>query len=368
MILVEIISNLLKEYSFLLILAGIFGSFLVTSQSLPFIIYFSKVKNLTAKVDERSSHTSDTPNIGGIGIIAGIYIVTLSLSFFILNYDESKFIIALFISLLILLFIGFKDDMLGLSAKAKLFTEIGTATAFVVLTDCRLDNFYGLFGIYEINYFISIILSIFIFVVTINSYNLIDGIDGLAGGYGIIAMIGFLFLSLSSNNLVGLILCVTIIGSLAGFLKFNLSKGKRKIFMGDTGSLVVGFLISVISLTILSSKNDYSQISNNIPVLVLSILSFPYIDTLRVMFIRKKNKQKFFEPDKNHIHHKLINAGKSHISSSFIILTVYLSSIIFCILFHEINITIHFTISLLYSLLSLFTLVFIFNKNDNKSH
>ncbi|MDC3130087.1 undecaprenyl/decaprenyl-phosphate alpha-N-acetylglucosaminyl 1-phosphate transferase, partial [Bacteroidota bacterium] len=306
--LVEFVSEILKENSLVMILAGIFGSYLVTSQSLPFIIYFSKVKNLTAKVDERSSHTSNIPNIGGIGIIAGIYIVTLSLSFFILNYEESKFIIALFISLLILLFVGFKDDMLGLSAIAKLLTEIGTATAFILLTDCRLDNFYGLFGIYELNYFVSIILSIFIFVVTINSYNLIDGIDGLAGGYGIIAMIAFLFLSLSANNLVGLILCVTIIGSLAGFLKFNLSKSKRKIFMGDTGSLVVGFLISVTALITLSSNNDYSQISNNIPVLVLSILSFPYIDTLRVMFIRKKNKQKFFKPDKNHIHHKLINA------------------------------------------------------------
>ena len=360
--LVEFVSDILKENSLVIILAGIFGSYLVTSQSLPFIIYFSKVKNLTAKVDERSSHTSNIPNIGGIGIIAGIYIVTLSLSFFILNYEESKFIIALFISLLILLFIGFKDDMLGLSAVAKLLTEIGTATAFILLTDCRLDNFYGLFGIYEINYFVSIIISIFIFVVTINSYNLIDGIDGLAGGYGIIAMIAFLFLSLSAKNTIGLILCVTIIGSLSGFLKFNLDSGKRKIFMGDTGSLVVGFLISVIALITLSSKNDYSQISSNIPVLVLSILSFPYIDTLRVMFIRKKNKKRFFEPDKNHIHHKLINAGKSHISSTIIILTVYLSSIVFCILFHKINISIHFTISLLYSLFSLLALVFIFSK------
>ena len=132
--------------------------------------------------------------------------------------------------------------------------------------------------------------------------------------------------------------------------------------MGDTGSLVVGFLISVIALIILSSKNDYSQISNNIPVLVLSILSFPYIDTLRIMFIRKKNKQKFFEPDKNHIHHKLINAGKSHVSSTIIILTVYLSSLVFCILFHKMNITIHFIISLLYSLFSLLALVLIFDK------
>ncbi len=364
MILVEFISSILKENSLLIILAGIFGSYLVTSQSLPFIIYFSKVKNFTAKVDERSSHTTDVPNIGGIGIIAGIYIVTLSLSFFILNYNESKFIIALFISLLILLFIGFKDDMLGLSAIAKLLTEIGTATAFIVLTDCRLDNFYGLFGVYEINYSVSLILSVFIFVVTINSYNLIDGIDGLAGGYGIIAMIAFLFLSLSTNNLVGLILCVTTIGSLSGFLKFNLSKSKRKIFMGDTGSLVVGFLISVISLTVLSSKNDYSLISNNIPVLVLSILSFPYIDTLRVMFIRKKNKQKFFEPDKNHIHHKLLKAGFSHVKSSILILFVYSTSIVFCLLTSELNITLHFVLSLTYSLTSIFFLMKVFVKKE----
>ena len=141
MTLIELISSILKENCFLLILAGVFGSYLVTSQSLPFIIYFSKVKNLTAKVEERSSHKNNVPNIGGIGIIAGIYIVTLSLSFFILNYDESKFIIALFISLLILLFIGFKDDMLGLTAMAKLLTEIGTATAFIILTDCRANVF-----------------------------------------------------------------------------------------------------------------------------------------------------------------------------------------------------------------------------------
>ena len=364
MILVEFVSSVLKENSLLIILAGIFGSYVVTSQSLPFIIYFSKVKNLTAKVDERSSHTSDTPNIGGIGIIAGIYIITLSLSFFILDYEDSKLVIALFISLLILLFIGFKDDMLGLSATAKLFTEIGTATAFVILTDCRLDSFYGLFGIYEINYYVSVILSIFIFIVTINSYNLIDGIDGLAGGYGTIAMIGFLFLALSANNTVAIILCTTIIGSLIGFLRFNLSNGKRKIFMGDTGSLVVGFLISVIVLTILSSQNEGIQVSKNIPVLVLSILSFPYIDTIRVMFIRKKSGRKFFDPDKNHIHHKLINAGKSHITSSIIILSVYLSTILFCLIFIKLDITTHFFISLLYALLSLFTLVFIFDKNE----
>jgi len=132
--------------------------------------------------------------------------------------------------------------------------------------------------------------------------------------------------------------------------------------MGDTGSLVVGFLISVIVMIILSSNYKSNQTSENFPVLVLSILSFPYIDTLRVMFIRKKSGKKFFEPDKNHIHHKLISSGKSHVASSVIILSVYLSAILFCVLFRKLDITTHFFISLLYSLLSLFALVFIFDK------
>ena len=146
--LIEFVSGLLTENIYLLTFVGIIGSYFVTTQALPFIIYFSKVKNLTAKVDERSSHTENIPNIGGIGIIAGVYIVTLFLSFFVLDFEEAKIVIALFIPLLILLFIGFKDDMLGLSAKAKLLTEIGTGIVFILLTECRVDNFYGLFGIF----------------------------------------------------------------------------------------------------------------------------------------------------------------------------------------------------------------------------
>ena len=261
----------------------------MTVQSLPFIIYFSKVKKLTAKIDSRSSHSEAVPNIGGLGIIAGIYITTLSLAYFVLDFNESKILIALFIPLLVLLFVGFKDDMLGLSATAKLFTEISTATVFIILTDIRVDNFYGLFNIYELNYFVSLCLSVFVFVIIINSYNLIDGIDGLAGGYGVIAMICILIIGTNVKNIICIILCSTIIGSLIGFLKFNLNDGKKKIFMGDTGSLIIGFLLSVIVIISLYSKNGYINEFRNLPVLYLAILSFPFVDTLRVMFIRKRS-------------------------------------------------------------------------------
>ena len=359
---VELVTQLFNEYRLLLVLFGVLGSFFVTSASLPFIIYFCKTKGLTAKIDERSSHSRDIPNIGGIGIIAGVYITSLFLSYFIINFENAKLLISLFIPLLILLFIGFKDDMLGLSPKAKLLTEIGTATIFIVLSDCRLDSFYGLFGIYEINYYLSITLSIFVFVITINSYNLIDGIDGLAGGFGIIAC-GFLFfMSQKANNMIAVILCASIIGSLTGFLKFNLSSDKKKIFMGDTGSLIVGFLISSIVLIALSSKNNYISSFNNIPVILLAILSFPFIDTLRVMLIRKKRKKNLFKPDKNHIHHMLINQGHSHIKSTILILIVYTTCVMFCLATTNLEITIHFFACLIYSIISLNSLLYFIKK------
>jgi UDP-N-acetylmuramyl pentapeptide phosphotransferase/UDP-N-acetylglucosamine-1-phosphate transferase len=355
--LVEFISKVLSQHQIVLLIVGVISSYVVTAQSLPFIIYFSKRKKITARIEERSSHSSEVPNIGGLGIIAGIYITTLTLAFFILNYEESKTLIALFVALIILFFIGFKDDMLGLSAKAKLLTEVVTSAAFIILTEYRVDNFYGLFGIYEINYFLSISLSIFVFVIIINSFNLIDGIDGLASGFGIIALSCLLILSISINNVISLIICTTMIGSLIAFLKFNLSSDKRKIFMGDTGSLVIGFLISIIVLFALCSKNNYASQFSNLPVLILSILSFPFIDTIRVMFIRKKSGIKFFEADKNHIHHKLLEANFSHKMSSLIILGTYSTSIVFCLITSSLDITLHFFLCLFYSFISLFSLI-----------
>ena len=360
---IDLVQKTLFEYNFLLIVIGVIGSYLITSRTLPFIIYFSKIKKLTAKINERSSHSNETPNIGGLGIIAGIYIITLFLAFFSQDLNDAKIIIALFIPLMILLFVGFKDDMLGLSANAKLFTEILTASAFILLTDIRIDNFYGLFGIFEINYTASVLFSVFVFIITINAYNLIDGIDGLAGGFAIILLIVLLILCQMNKNYIGTILCISMIGSLIGFLKFNLSSGKRKIFMGDTGSLVIGFLISVLIMNILNYKNDFCSQFQNLPILVLSVLSFPYIDTLRVMFIRKIQGKNFFSPDKNHIHHILINLGKSHISSTILILITYLTTLILCFATSKIDITTQFFITLIYSILSFIFLIFFVKKS-----
>ena len=359
---VDLISAVFEKHLLLISAMSIVGSFLVTNSSLPFVIYFSKVKKLTAKINERSSHTEAIPNIGGLGIIAGIYITTLTISFFCLNYEEIKFIVALFIPLMFLFFIGFKDDMIGLSAKAKLLTEIITSLVFIILTDYKIDNFYGLFGVHEINYVISILLSVFVFVITINSYNLIDGIDGLASGIGILALSVFLILNIEIENSVAIILCSSVIGSLISFLRFNLNSGNKKIFMGDTGSLVVGFLISVILILSLDFEQSSKSSFKNIPVLVLAAMSYPYVDTLRVMIIRKLKKRKFYQPDKNHIHHKLLEFGFTHKKSTLIILVCMLISILSVYLTKSLDISVHFFIGLALTLIIYLSLLHFFKK------
>ena len=214
---------------------------------------------------------------------------------------------------------------------------------FIILTDYKIDNFYGLFGVHEINYVISILLSVFVFVITINSYNLIDGIDGLASGIGILALSVFLILNIEIENSVAIILCSSVIGSLISFLRFNLNSGNKKIFMGDTGSLVVGFLMSVILILSLDFEQSSKSSFKNIPVLVLAAMSYPYVDTLRVMIIRRLKKRKFYQPDKNHKHHKLLEFGFTHKKSTLIIniyVNIYFGCVFnkkfrhFCSLFH----------------------------------
>ena len=136
--------------------------------------------------------------------------------------------------------------------------------------------------------------------------------------------------------------------------------------MGDTGSLVVGFLISVIVIITLSSKNDYNQAFNNLPVIVLSILSFPYVDTLRVIIIRKKHSKKFFEPDKNHIHHKILSIYNNHIKTTITILLVCLINIIFCLSTSKLNITLHFIVCLIFSVSSFILVVYFFKRKLTK--
>jgi len=285
--------------------------------SIPVIIKISRLKNLMAEPGERSSHVKKTPTLGGVAIFAS----TLFSYFLWSNPDEGEFVHLSISATVILFFLGVKDDILVLSPKKKMYVQIAASALVVVFGDVRLENLFGIFGIDEIPYLLSLPLTVFVFIALINAINLIDGIDGLAGGIGMIC--GGLFgLWFYLNGYFALAcLASSMAGSLFGFLRFNYSK-TSKIFMGDTGSLIVGFILTMFAIKFVQLNIAYRFDPNALfsaPILAIVVLIVPIFDTLRVFIVRLKDKKSPFVGDLNHLHHILIDSGMTHLQASMIL-------------------------------------------------
>lgn len=303
-------------------------SFAIVFYSIPTIIKISRRKNLMDEPGGRSSHLRKIPNLGGIAIFYAIGICASIFAFEL--FEIYKF---LFASLIVLLFIGVMDDIVVMRAYKKLLAQIIVSTLIVIGSDVRIRNLFGVFGVYEINYYLSVLVSIFMFIILINAFNLIDGIDGLAGIYSIVcsAFFGISYYRLGEYNYPLVILSAVIIGSVLAFLYYNLSNYRQnKIFMGDTGSMILGFLLAFtafcfIDLFIAKQTANYTYYHlQTAPVVAVAILILPITDTLNVIIIRLKNKKSPFDADKNHIHHKLLDLGLTHRRSSAYIVTYYI--------------------------------------------
>ena len=267
--------------------------------------------------NERSSHSSVVPAFGGVA-----FYVALMLTFFLSSDYVEKNVTLIFItSSTIIFLIGLRDDLKNLSPLKKSIGQIVAISLLLLHSDFVIHSFHGFLGIQELSIFISFPLCIFLLLATINAYNLIDGIDGMASIIGIIiaSTFGLLFFNLELYYFVAI--CISIISILGAFLRFNFSSNK-KMFMGDTGSLLIGLILGVLSLKLLSlGQETHTSVGisrKEIPLFVLSTIIIPAFDVVRVIFIRLKNKKPFFYPDRNHIHHILIDAGLSHKKSSFI--------------------------------------------------
>jgi UDP-N-acetylmuramyl pentapeptide phosphotransferase/UDP-N-acetylglucosamine-1-phosphate transferase len=311
------------------------GAFIITYFVIPKIISLVEYKKLLDKPNQRSSHKKVTPTLGGIS-----FFFTIMFSFFFLkDYDTENVVYNILPGFTILFIFGLKDDLVVLSPLTKLIGQL-IAVAFILSNPSfQIVSLNGFVGIYEIPYFVSIGISSILMILVINAYNLIDGIDGLAAGIGVIIFLinTFIFYYLDINFYF--YLSLIIIGVLVAFLRYNLSSSK-KIFMGDTGSLIIGFLISVFTIKLLTI-NEQTILSKtpflieNLPLVVLGILIIPLFDTLRVFSIRVFNKRSPFSADRNHIHHILIDLGLSHVKATilltsfnmlFVILFIYISS------------------------------------------
>ncbi|MEN9639644.1 MAG: hypothetical protein RLZZ262_1513 [Bacteroidota bacterium] len=302
-------------------------SFMVVLIATPSLIKVAKMKHLVDEPGEaRKLHRRSVPTLGGVMIFAGT-IMAYCMWFparedwMGRNYDaivalsEFKYILT---SLFILFFLGLKDDIIGVSPSKKLLVHLIVGVIIVVVADIRVTELWGLFGFEgELPKWLSIIFSIFVYIVIVNAMNLIDGVDGLAAGVGTIAAFTFAYWFYKTDDIPLALLAIALGGSLCGFLIYNFQPAK--LFMGDSGSLIIGLIIFVLAVKmiefpvrrILPTMKEVSK-----PVLAMAILCYPLIDTLRVFTIRMFQGRSPFSADKNHIHHKLLSLGFSHRQTS----------------------------------------------------
>lgn len=295
------------------------GSFLLVYLTVPKIIGVVEYKRLMDDPNKRSSHKDKTPTLGGVA-----FYFTLVLSFFFIkNWQLSGEEIYIIPGLTILFIVGLKDDLVVLSPGSKLIAQT-LAIAFVLVNDSFvIESLNGFLNIYEIPYYLYLAIAGFLMLTIINSYNLIDGIDGLASIVGIVIMVIYTTIFYLSEEYFFALLSIIMNACLMAFFGFNVSSDK-KIFMGDTGSLIVGFIISILTLKFLALKPESYEglpfLLENAPLIAISILIVPLFDTARVFTIRIANKKGPFSPDRNHVHHVLIDYwGLSHKQASFII-------------------------------------------------
>lgn len=289
----------------------------INLRSIPVIINISNLRGLMDNPNKRSSHKMPTPTFGGVAIFAGTLI-----GYMIWNFgDEGNLLHKVFAGVLILFFLGIKDDIYGLSPSKKLISEVIASAIVVIGSDLRISNAFGILGIGEIPYLVSVALTIFIFVAMINSFNLIDGIDGLAGGIGMIATLGFGLWFMANEHWSLACLGICVAASLLGFLRFNFSQN-NKIFMGDTGSLIVGYIITVLAVKYIHYNVNHSFDSKSFvsaPIIAIVMLIVPIFDTLRVFSIRILRGRSPFKADRIHLHHLMVDNNLSHMTASFIL-------------------------------------------------
>ena len=293
--------------------------------SLTLIVFSQKFflkKNLIDIINKRSSHTSNATRSGGIALFGTLFLISTY------NYiiGNTIFDYSVLIPVGLLVIVGLYDDVYKVDFKLKFIFQI-IAAKMIIDNGLIIDNFHGIIGIYEVNRIIAQIITIFVIVAIINAINFIDGIDGLAISVVSLFMILFEFMASSStpfNNIT-----MIIIVSFIPLYYFNF-RDKDKVFLGDSGSLFLGCLVSIYVLYSLS--NDYiikDTYDLNKLIFVLSILPYPIIDIIRIFFKRIIERKSPYIADKNHIHHRLLSIFKSH---GIVVISILSSSIILLLL------------------------------------
>ncbi len=295
------------------LLIGSVIAFLITFSAIPIIIRVAEMKHLFDVPDDRKLHANPVPSLGGIGIFAGFIMAFLIAA--PTGWAELQYFAAAF---LVMFFLGLKDDIVVLTPLKKFLGQLLAAFIIVYKGGVLIDGMFGFLGMEKMPFLLSLIFTYLTIVVITNSFNLIDGVDGLAGSLGLFTSIAFGVYFVLADQPLYAIMSFSMAGSLLAFLIFNISPAR--IFMGDTGSLLLGLVnsILVIKFIQIATVPTAKVFLPAAPAIGFAILFVPLFDTLRIFAYRILSRRSPFSPDRNHVHHLLLAKGCSHNMVTFL--------------------------------------------------
>ncbi|MBX3240354.1 MAG: undecaprenyl/decaprenyl-phosphate alpha-N-acetylglucosaminyl 1-phosphate transferase [Chitinophagaceae bacterium] len=313
-----------------IILLAIILAFIITYTAIPVIINVSNIKKLYDLPNARKVHATPVPSLGGLGIFAG-FMLSCLLSMSFSDFPAFQYFFA---AALVIFFLGLKDDILILTPMKKIIGQVIAAFIIIYKGGVVIGSMHGFGGINELPEVISLIITYLTVIVIINSFNLIDGVDGLAAGLGIFTTLTFGVYFYIIGHIEYAALAFAMCGSLLAFLIFN--RSPARIFMGDTGSLLIGLVNAILVVHFINvASNPVSAFPlQSTPAIGIAILIIPLFDTLRVFSIRIVNRRSPFSPDRNHIHHILLDRGMSH---KMVCFTLIMANIVFVLIAYSLR-------------------------------
>ena len=323
-------------------------SFFLSFALMPFVIKTAIYRGIVDAADERKAHTGVVPSLGGVGIFISFGFVLL-LTIPVDQLGTFRYILS---ALVVVFLLGAQDDLRPLSPLAKLLGQLIAVFILIAFADIRITQLHGLFGFESLPYLISVVLSVLFYLFVINSYNLIDGINGLCSSVVILttSLLGcwFFIVGYYEYSTLAFVVC----GATLAFLKYNITPAT--IFMGDTGSLVLGAVCSIIVIQFLeinSTITSHSMQFESPLIVVTGLMILPIYDTLRVFAIRILEGTSPFVPDKRHLHHLMLETGMSHMQATFTLLGFNVFMIILAIQLAEIQILLGFFLLIFVSMI-----------------
>lgn len=306
------------------LLLSFLAAYLIVRICIPFIISAAKEHNLLDKPDGRKQHKQAVPALGGIAI----FVALIFTGFFWMDSTSFSEARTMLPALLMLFFTGISDDLAPMRAGKKLLLQL-ISVGIVMYGGFRITDLHGMFGFHSLPLFSQSAITILFMTAVINAYNLIDGVDGLAGGISLLVSVAFAALFYATGDTFFCALSIILSGALIGFLQFNFNPAK--IFMGDTGSLLLGFMMALFGIRLLSTPTvllETISVSNPM-TLVMGLLFLPVFDTMRVFYIRLSAGHSPFHADRKHLHHIL---QKNNLSSKQICVVMYGTTTAFVVL------------------------------------